>query len=119
MSSAKQPQSFRGPRIASLLTELGRAIQAARLALNREIGAYPPPIPACDAQFNFLLEKRRRLSQDSRQIQRLMTQEAREGVGRGDLEALQDRLVLHDDVPIDRLRAFLDEIRGDRQEDQG
>ncbi len=119
MSSVKQSQTFSGPRIASLLEDLAQAIQGALLALNREIRAYPPPIPACDAQFNFLLEKRRRLSQDSRQIQRLMTQEAREGVGRGDIEALQDRLVLHDDVPIDRLRAFFDEIRGDRQEDQG
>jgi hypothetical protein len=119
MSSVKQPQTFSGPRIASLLAELGQAIQLALLALNREISAYPPPIPACDAPFNFLLERRRRLSRDSRQIQRLMAQEAQEGVGRGELEALGDRLGRHDDLPMERLRAFLDEIRGNRQEDLG
>ena len=26
-----------------------------------EIRAYPPPIPACDAQFNWLLERRARI----------------------------------------------------------
>ena len=119
MTSPLETQFLKDRRVASLLEDLAQASRSALLALNRKIGAYPPPIPACDAQFNFLLEKRRRLSQDSRQIQRLMTRAAREGVARDDLEALQDRLVLHDGVPIDRLRAFLDEIRGDRQEDQG
>ena len=28
---------------------------------------YPPPIPACDLQFNYLLEKRDQISQDLRQ----------------------------------------------------
>ena len=29
-----------------------------------EIKAYPTPIPACDAQFNFLLEERARIEQE-------------------------------------------------------
>jgi hypothetical protein len=37
--------------------------ERSRLLLERarivaEIRAYPPPIPACDAQFNWLLERR-------------------------------------------------------------
>jgi chromosome segregation ATPase len=31
-------------------------------AVAAEIRAYPPPIPACDAQFNHLLERREALS---------------------------------------------------------
>ena len=31
--------------------------------ISEEILHYPPPIPACDAQFNFLLAERARLSQ--------------------------------------------------------
>lgn len=119
MSSALESQVLKGRRVASLLEDLAQAIRRKLRALNREISAYPPPIPACDAQFNFLLEKRRRLSRDSRQIQQLMAQEARKGVGRGDLEALGDRLGRHDDLPVVRLRAFLDEIRGNRLEDRG
>lgn len=32
---------------------------------------YPPPIPACDAQFNYLLEKRDRITVELHRLQRL------------------------------------------------
>ncbi len=32
-------------------------------AVAAEIRAYPPPIPACDAQYNHLLERREALSE--------------------------------------------------------
>ena len=32
-------------------------------AVAAEINAYPPPIPACDAQFDYLLERREALSE--------------------------------------------------------
>ena len=32
-------------------------------AVAAEINAYPPPIPACDAQYNHLLERRAALSE--------------------------------------------------------
>ncbi len=34
-----------------------------RAAVAAEINAYPPPIPACDAQFDYLLERRAALSE--------------------------------------------------------
>ncbi len=34
-----------------------------RAAVAAEINAYPPPIPACDAQFDHLLERREALSE--------------------------------------------------------
>ncbi len=33
-----------------------------------EIINYPPPIPACDVQFNFLLEERSRITQELRRL---------------------------------------------------
>jgi hypothetical protein len=35
-----------------------RRLEAERLRIQHEIIAYPPPIPACDACFNDLLEQR-------------------------------------------------------------
>lgn len=35
---------------------------ALKKPVDAEIRAYPPPIPACDAQFNYLLDRRAALS---------------------------------------------------------
>ena len=37
-------------------------LEARRAALNEEIAAYPAPITGCDAQFNHLLDERRRIN---------------------------------------------------------
>ena len=37
--------------------------------INDEILGYPPPIPACDVQFNFLLEERAKIAQELRRLQ--------------------------------------------------
>ena len=39
-------------------------LEASRQAVADELRRYPPTIPACDAQFNHLLEQRRQLSQE-------------------------------------------------------
>jgi hypothetical protein len=58
-----------GPRREAEVS--GFVWQQIRLVLERErdriyeeITTYPPPIPACDAQFNHLLEQRERVSRD-------------------------------------------------------
>ncbi len=38
-------------------------LERMREAVAAEIRAYPPPIPACDAQFDHLLERREALSE--------------------------------------------------------
>lgn len=38
-------------------------LEQTREAVAAEINAYPPPIPACDAQYNHLLERRKALSE--------------------------------------------------------
>ena len=42
----------------SLYAQLQTSLQSHRQQVIAEIRAYPPPIPACDAQFNYLLEQR-------------------------------------------------------------
>ena len=52
--------------------------------LLREIEHYPPPIPACDAQFNYLLQRRDALSQE---LQRLAEVQADRPTGTQSLAA--------------------------------
>ena len=47
---------------ATYLAGVKNQLEAEKIRLNAEIRSYPGPIPACDAQFNHLLEKRTRLA---------------------------------------------------------
>ena len=49
--------------LEATVLEIKTCLEAKKKQVVEEIVAYPPPIPACDAQFNFLLEERARLSQ--------------------------------------------------------
>jgi len=44
--------------------DLGARLETKRRQICEEISSYPPPIPACDAQFNYLLEARRGIAQE-------------------------------------------------------
>lgn len=44
-----------------------------RERIYAEIHAYPPPIPACDAQFNYLIEKRAIVTQELGQVRAIGT----------------------------------------------
>lgn len=48
--------------------DIHQHLQRQRDAIINEIRHYPPPIPACDVQFNYLLEQR---TQIMREIKRL------------------------------------------------
>lgn len=52
------------------------ALEAERLRLQGEIGAYPPPVPLCDAYFNFLLEQRALVSDELRRLDEAMAEGA-------------------------------------------
>jgi hypothetical protein len=47
-----------------LWAALRRRLEARRRPIQEEIRRYPPPIPACDAHFNHLLEQRSALSRE-------------------------------------------------------
>ncbi len=39
-------------------------LESTRRRINEEIEHYPPPIPRCDAQFNYLLEERAAIARE-------------------------------------------------------
>jgi len=47
-----------------LWDRLKRHLESKRRPIQEEIRRYPPPIPACDAHFNHLLEQRSLLSRE-------------------------------------------------------
>lgn len=50
--------------LESILQEIRGHLETKKRQIADEILHYPPPIPACDAQFNYLLEERARISQE-------------------------------------------------------
>ena len=90
MSSNHVNATGTGDARTPLLEKALAAIHDARVALNREIGAYPAPIPACDAQFNGLLEERRRLSRAIRDIGALLSHADRHTPTKTDLKRFVD-----------------------------
>ena len=46
-----------------ILVDIITRLEDRKISLDREISSYPTPIPQCDAQFNYLLDQRTRLSQ--------------------------------------------------------
>lgn len=47
------------------------SLEARRDQIYEEIHSYRPPIPACDVQFNFLIEERTRVAQELSRLQSL------------------------------------------------
>ncbi|MCL4266875.1 MAG: hypothetical protein KJ069_27085 [Anaerolineae bacterium] len=60
----------------ALWLEIKTYLEEKKNLLNEEIINYPPPIPACDAQFNYLLEERARLTAELNRLQELAGQGA-------------------------------------------
>jgi hypothetical protein len=47
-------------------------LEAQQEAICNEIYSYPPPIPACDQQYNYLLEQRMRVKRELRRLDALL-----------------------------------------------
>ena len=56
------------------------ALRSEKARIRREISAYPPPIPACDAQFNYLLEQRNQVAQELSAVTAAQRDEADAGI---------------------------------------
>lgn len=67
-----------------------------------EIRSYPAPIPACDAQYNFLLEQREALTDELHRLRELMGGGDGTGVS---VEAFLDQCASLDDEARRTLRA--------------
>lgn len=51
-------------------------LEARRIAISRELATIPPPVPACDVDFNRLLEDRGRIADDLLELGRLVREGA-------------------------------------------
>lgn len=59
-------------RAQSVLEEIKLHLERRKEEIYNEIKSYPPPIPACDAQFNYLLELRNVATQELSQVNTLL-----------------------------------------------
>lgn len=57
--------------IQATVQDLIKLLEIQKTQIIEDIRNYPPPIPACDAQFNYLLEKRDRLSVELNRLRKL------------------------------------------------
>jgi hypothetical protein len=66
MSSAESPGGLKskGEVVKSVWQSIRTRLESEKKSIADEIKNYPRPIPACDQQFNFLLEERTRIFQD-------------------------------------------------------
>ena len=55
------------------LTAFKNQLEKVKIRVNKEIGNYPSPIPACDVQFNYLLEERSKISVVLKRVDNLVT----------------------------------------------
>lgn len=61
-------------------------LEAQRRPVQEEIRRYPPPIPACDAHFNHLLDRRSLLSRELVRLETARAEAKDTGIGRAALE---------------------------------
>lgn len=58
-----------------LWQEVQRQLEKEKQRIFDEIVNYPPPIPACDVQFNFLLAERARITDELRRVRQFNERE--------------------------------------------
>jgi len=64
----------------AMLTRVRERLEREMNRVRDEIRRYPAPIPACDAQFNYLLESREALSTALARVQTLIADDSRDVV---------------------------------------
>lgn len=90
---------------AAIWQAIRQHLQDKKAELYDAIGNYPPPIPACDQQFNYLLEQRAQVSRDLARLETI----ARQGPAHGDTLHLIDEFLrsstVIDDALVQQIRA--------------
>jgi hypothetical protein len=80
-------------------------VKIVKIWVNKEIGNYPSPIPACDVQFNYLLKERSKISVALKQVDNLLTECQTENLEIETIEELIKMSSQIDDGMAARLRA--------------
>ncbi len=77
--------------------------------IREEIRNYSAPIPACDAQFNYLLEKRDALESELGKARRFMSENTGSRDHRGSVEQFLKASICLDEAQKDELRSLMNE----------
>ena len=99
----------------AILARIHERLASELRRIREEIRRYPAPIPACDAQFNYLLESREALSAAIARLGELMSDGSPdEPLAKGaSIDALLDASVGLGDTMRSEIRAIIDnESRG-------
>jgi hypothetical protein len=67
-------RAAQGARLAQIWQEIRQVLEAEKQRIFQEIHYYPPPIPACDVQFNSLLAERASVLQAMGRVDGLLKQ---------------------------------------------
>jgi hypothetical protein len=109
MPSTQTPVSEADRSTPSAVHPLVEAVRAHLLALKQpvdaEIRAYPPPIPACDAQFNHLLDTRAGLSRALVRLDEIAKQDVTRADEARALDAFIESCDYIDDAAAEEIRA--------------
>ena len=76
--------------------------------VHSEIRNYPAPIPACDAQFNYLLEERAALSSELARVRESMNEDTDREDARSSIDAFLNFSSCLGDSAIREIRALVD-----------
>ena len=83
----------------TIIQDLINLYESQKLQIQNEIRQYPPPIPACDAQFNYLLEKRDRLSIELNRLHKIrQSDDIRQSVTQDLVEFMANSTVINADT---------------------
>jgi hypothetical protein len=86
--------------------------------VHEEIRHYPAPIPACDAQFNYLLEERDRLSSELSRARELMNKNTDSESERSSIEKFLNLSACLDEAKKNEIRALIENGNRSRESDQ-
>lgn len=76
--------------------------------VRKEIRSYPAPIPACDAQFNYLLERREALASEILRVRGLMSNDEVSVVASNPVESYLNASAWLSDAAKTEIRAFVE-----------
>ncbi len=95
-------------QINSAWTMIHQNLQSKIHRVHDEIRNYPVPIPACDAQFNFLLEEREALSSELARVRGLMKKDTDTEDARSSIDAFLNFSTYLGDSAKKEIRALVD-----------
>jgi hypothetical protein len=95
-------------RMNSVWTAISEHLESEMRRVHDEIRNYPAPIPACDAQFNYLLEQREALSSELARVREFMHDDTGSGNARNSVDTFLKTSTYLCDAKKSEIRSLVD-----------